>query len=238
MDEKHLSLRLERVAQYVRKNDRIADIGSDHAYLPCALVLNGTIDHAVAGEVVDGPYQSAKFQVAELELENNIDVRFGDGFEVVELEDELTAIVIAGMGGHLIASILEAGFKAGKLSGKERLILQPNVGEATLRKWLVEHSYEVIAEDLVEENQKLYEIIVAEKSAQSVRAAKADLQFGFQLKENPSPLFKKKWQGELKKNQYILASLEKSKSDQTEKIKEVKETIQEIEEWLKDEDNG
>ena len=67
MDEKNLSLRLERVANYVRKNDRLADIGSDHAYLPSALVLNGTIEYAIAGEVVDGPYQSARSHVAELD---------------------------------------------------------------------------------------------------------------------------------------------------------------------------
>lgn len=234
MDEKHLSLRLERVTQYVKKNDRIADIGSDHAYLPCALVLDGTIDYAIAGEVVDGPYQSAKFQVAELGLEDKIDVRFGNGLEVVELEDGITAVVIAGMGGMLIASILDAGYETGKLSGKERLILQPNVGEVTLRKWLSEHNYEVMAEEVVEENDKLYEIMVAEKSAISVKVTEADLQFGFILREKPSPLFKKKWQGELKKNHYIMESLEKSKSDQTENLKAVKETIQDIEELLKE----
>lgn len=234
MDEKHLSLRLERVAQYVRKKDRIADIGSDHAYLPCALVLNQTVNYAIAGEVVDGPYQSAKYQVAELELEDKIDVRFGDGLDVVELEDNITAIVIAGMGGILIASILDAGFEAGKLNGNERLILQPNVGEATLRKWLVDHNYAVVAEELVEENDKLYEIIVAEKSDSAVTATEADLQFGFHLKENPTPLFQKKWQRELKKNQYIMESLEKSKSDQSDKLKEVRAAIQHIEEWLKE----
>lgn len=233
MDEKNLSLRLEKVANYVRKNDRLADIGSDHAYLPSALVLNGTIDYAIAGEVVDGPYQSAKSHVSELGFENKIDVRFGDGLDVVELEDNITAISICGMGGSLMASILDKGFNAGKLSGKERLLLQPNVGEYTLRKWLVEHDYKIVAEDLLEENHKLYEITVAEKSDQPVDATEADLQFGFLLKENQTPLFKKKWQQELQKNQYIQNSLEQSKSDQTEKLKIVKETIQQIEELLK-----
>ena len=137
------------------------------------------------------------------------------------------------MGGSLIASILDKGFNAGKLSGKERLLLQPNVGEYTLRKWLVEHDYKIVAEDLLEENHKLYEIMVAEKSDQPVDATEADLQFGFLLKEDQTPLFKKKWQQELQKNQYIQNSLEQSKSDQTEKLKIVKETIQQIEELIK-----
>ncbi|MBM6613811.1 tRNA (adenine-N(1))-methyltransferase [Desemzia sp. RIT804] len=232
MDEKNLSLRLERVANYVKKNDRLADIGSDHAYLPSALVLNQTIKYAIAGEVVDGPYQSAKSHVAELGFEKQIDVRFGDGLDVVELEDNITAISICGMGGSLIASILDKGFKAGKLSGKERLLLQPNVGEYTLRKWLVEHDYQIVAEDLLEENHKMYEIMIAKKSEQPVEASEADLQFGFLLKKDPTPMFKKKWQTELQKNKYIQESLLQSKSDQTDKLRNVKETIQEIEELL------
>lgn len=233
MDEKNLSQRLERVANYVKKNDRLADIGSDHAYLPSALVLNGTIEYAIAGEVVDGPYQSAKSHVSALGIEDKIDVRFGDGLDVVELEDQITAISICGMGGSLIASILDKGFKDGKLSGNERLLLQPNVGEYTLRKWLVEHNYNIVGEDLLEENHKMYEIMIAEKSAQPVKATESDLQYGFLLKNDPTPMFRKKWQVELKKNKYIQASLEQSKSDQTEKLKTVKETIQQIEELLR-----
>ncbi|MFL2133919.1 tRNA (adenine(22)-N(1))-methyltransferase [Desemzia sp. FAM 24101] len=232
MDEKNLSLRLERVANYIRKNDRLADIGSDHAYLPSALVLNGMIEYAIAGEVVDGPYQSAKSHVAELGFEKQIDVRFGDGLDVVDLKDNISAISICGMGGSLIASILDKGFNADKLSGQERLLLQPNVGEYTLRKWLVEHDYQIVAEDLLEENHKMYEIMIAEKSDQPVEATEADLQYGFLLKNDPTPMFRKKWQVELKKYKYIHASLEQSKSDQTEKLKTVKETIQQIEELL------
>lgn len=232
MDEKNLSLRLERVANYIRKNERLADIGSDHAYLPSALVLNGTIEYAIAGEVVDGPYQSAKSHVAELGFEKQIDVRFGDGLDVVDLKDNISAISICGMGGSLIASILDKGFNADKLSGQERLLLQPNVGEYTLRKWLVEHDYQIVAEDLLEENHKMYEIMIAEKSDQPVEATEADLQYGFLLKNDPTPMFRKKWQVELKKYKYIQASLEQSKSDQTEKLKTVKETIQQIEELL------
>lgn len=232
MDEKKLSLRLERVAKYVKKNDRLADIGSDHAYLPSSLALNGTIEYAIAGEVVDGPYQSAKSHVAELELENTIDVRFGNGLDVVELEDNITAISICGMGGILIASILDKGFKDGKLSGNERLLLQPNIGEYTLRKWLAEHNYTVVGEDLVEENQKLYEIMIAEKNSEFVEATESDLQFGFLMKKDPTPLFIKKWQQELKKNYYIKESLLQSKVDQTDRLNEVNEMILAIEELL------
>lgn len=234
MDESQLSLRLSRAASYVEAGDRLADIGSDHAYLPCAIASKDPTVFAIAGEVVEGPFQAAKKQVQRLGLTDQISVRLGDGLEVISSEDEVTAITICGMGGSLIASILENGYKKGQLSGKERLILQPNVGERTLREWLVNHQYSVISEEIIEENDKIYELMVAKKSqAKQLMITDADLMFGFYLKEENSAIFKKKWQRELEKNQQILDSLTKSSTDQTAKIKKFQAEIQEIEEVLK-----
>ncbi|TKN59626.1 tRNA (adenine(22)-N(1))-methyltransferase TrmK, partial [Enterococcus faecalis] len=73
-----------------------------------------------------------------------------------------------GIGGTLIRDILEAGRKNNRLTGKERVVLQPNIGEPTLRRWLMANDYSIFDETIVEENRKLYEIIVAEKTEQSV----------------------------------------------------------------------
>ncbi len=234
MDESQLSLRLSTAASYVEQGDRLADIGSDHAYLPCALASNGKVAFAIAGEVIKGPFQAAQNQVKRLGLTKQISVRLGDGLEVLSPGDEVTAITICGMGGSLIASILDDGFKKGHLTGNERLILQPNVGEITLRKWLVDHNYTITAEDIIEENDKIYELMVAVKdpTKKSV-ATDFHLTFGFYLKDKNSAIFKKKWQKELEKNQYILASLTKSSVDQTAKIKLIQAEIQKIEEVLK-----
>ena len=72
MDANHLSLRLARVANYVPKGARMADIGSDHAYLPAHLALNGQIEYAVAGEVVKGPFENAAHEIKQLQLDNVI----------------------------------------------------------------------------------------------------------------------------------------------------------------------
>lgn len=84
MNEEQLSKRLEKVASYITKNERIADIGSDHAYLPCFAVKNQTASFAIAGEVVDGPFQSAQKQVRSSGLTEQIDVRKGNGLAVIE----------------------------------------------------------------------------------------------------------------------------------------------------------
>ncbi|MFP3416209.1 tRNA (adenine(22)-N(1))-methyltransferase TrmK, partial [Bacillus sp. SIMBA_074] len=75
--------------------------------------------------------------------------------------DEATCITIAGMGGTLISSILESG--KGKLGKAERLILQPNVGAANVRSWLIDNGWELSGEEILEEDGKIYEILIAEK---------------------------------------------------------------------------
>lgn len=140
MNHEKLSLRLQRVAVHIPKESILADIGSDHAYLPCYAVIHNLCSKAIAGEVVEGPYQSAVKQVRETGLEAKIDVRKGDGLDVLE-KDEATSITIAGMGGTLITSILEKG--KDKLAKVERLILQPNVGSQNVRTWLMDNGWEL-----------------------------------------------------------------------------------------------
>lgn len=235
MDTKKLSLRLERAASYVQPRARLADIGSDHAHLPCALAAEGKIESAIAGEIIEGPFQIATKQVERLELQEMVTVRLGDGLTIIDPEnDQLTAITICGMGGVLIASILEEGEQLGKLTGQERLILQPNKDEAELRTWLVQHDYQMIDEDLLEENGKLYEIMVAEKTnSLPIIVTEADIVFGFHLRKDKSPLFIRKWQNELTKNKQILADLSKSTTEQSAKMSYFKARIDNIEELLR-----
>ena len=135
VDEKHLSARLACVASLVPAGARVADIGSDHAYLPAALVLDGKIDFAIAGEVVKGPYENAVREIKDHQLEGQVIPRLADGLAAIEPADKVDTITIAGMGGSLIASILEKG--KDKLTEIKRLVLQPNVGESQLREWLI-----------------------------------------------------------------------------------------------------
>ncbi|MGG5368902.1 tRNA (adenine(22)-N(1))-methyltransferase [Enterococcus sp. AZ196] len=234
MNAKDLSLRLQKAAEFVPQDARLADIGSDHAYLPVALILQNRISYGIAGEVVEGPYKSAKKQVAKNGLENKIDVRLADGLEAVELADEVSAITICGMGGVLIRDILQRGKEKNRLSGKERLILQPNVGERQLRQWLVNEKYTITDEAIIEENNKIYEIIVADKYSEVLDYSAKELLFGPHLLIEKSPVFIEKWQHKLNKSKKILTSLHQSDQDVTEKIQEVALEIEWIKEVLAD----
>ena len=200
-----LSFRLETVAKYVPKESRLADIGSDHAYLPSYLVKKGRISFGIAGEVAKGPFQSAERNVIAVGLKEQISVRLGDGLEVIQPGDDVDCVTIAGMGGSLIASILENGKE--KLQFVERLVLQPNINAIAIRSWLIENNWELIAEEIIEEDGKIYEILAAEKGDPLKPYGGVQVEVGllvgpFLLKRREKA-FKKKWTQEKKNWQRI-----------------------------------
>lgn len=238
MNEHHLSKRLAEVAALVPAGSRLADIGSDHAYLPVHLLIQGKICTAVAGEVNVGPLESAKKQVEKLGLQGVVDVRLGDGLEVIE-EDEIDVICIAGMGGPLISQILSAG--KNKLHKVKRLILQPNVAGHLIREWLLQEGWELKHESMVKEEGKYYEILMAEpgdpwqpyQPFHSERDKEIATLMGPFLLAEGSPAFKEKWEQEIEKRKKILHSLEQAEGMENEQRKhEVQEEIRKIEEGL------
>jgi tRNA (adenine22-N1)-methyltransferase len=234
MNELKLSKRLETVVNFIPKKSKLADIGSDHAYLPCYAYLNGYITMAVAGEITDGPLRSAIEQVKKTGLENVISVRKGDGLEVIEL-NEVDCITIAGMGGTLIKNILDAGKE--KLVGVKRLVLQPNVGAHVVREWLIENNWELIAESILEEDGKIYEVLVAEKGdgKKPYDSLEAGILLGPFLMKEQNDVFRKKWNQEITHWKKIIKQLdEKAETDEgLEKKRELERKIQIVEEVLK-----
>ncbi|MCL6308236.1 tRNA (adenine(22)-N(1))-methyltransferase TrmK [Pseudomonas syringae] len=200
-------MRLERVATHVPAGARLADIGSDHGYLPVALLNRGVIAAAVAGEVALTPFCAAERTVRENDLEDQVSVRLADGLAAIEAEDAITAISLCGMGGETIRDILEAG--QARLSGQERLILQPNGGEQPLRVWLMKHDYRIVSEEVLRENRFDYEIIVAERTG-PVKYTAEELFFGPLQMQARSPAFLLKWQRLLGKKHKTLHNFERA----------------------------
>ena len=222
-----ISKRLEMVASFVPQGAVLLDVGSDHAYLPIELLKEGRINRAIAGEVVAGPYQSAVKNVKEHDLEEKIQVRLANGLAAFEESDKVSVITIAGMGGRLISTILEEGLD--KLANVERLILQPNNREDELRSWLQEHRFQIVAESILEEAGKFYEILVVE--AGEMKLSATDVRFGPFLSKEVSPVFIQKWQKEATKLEFALAQIpEKNQEERqvlVDKIQAIKEVLHE-----------
>jgi tRNA (adenine22-N1)-methyltransferase len=208
LNEQTLSMRLERVAAHVPQGARLADIGSDHGYLPVALALRGAIETGVAGEVAQTPYESAQRNVRRNGLEQRITVRLADGLAAIQAQDRITAVSLCGMGGQTMCEILERGKQ--HLSGNERLILNPNGDERELRGWLMANGYRIVCEELLRENRFDYEIIVAEPGEASAYSAE-ELYFGPLLMRERSPAFLTKWQRMLRQKQQTLANFERAR---------------------------
>ncbi|MGD9676832.1 MAG: tRNA (adenine(22)-N(1))-methyltransferase TrmK [Vulcanibacillus sp.] len=232
MQDIKLSKRLLKIADYIPKNKRIADIGSDHALLVSYLISKEISLFAIAGEINEGPYNSSLKQTMNYNLGKKVSVRKGDGLEVIKQGEEIDIIVIAGMGGMLIANILESGKE--KLNNVERLILQPNVGEKEVRIWLDNNHWSIVDEEILEEDGQIYEIIVAEHRVDKLDPAyqvefnnlfprgKEDLyKVGPILYEKKPEILIYKWKMELKKVSYILKQLDKSFDENEKNIKKI-----------------
>ncbi len=230
MNEQTLSVRLEHVAAHVPADARLADIGSDHGYLPVALMRRGVIAAAVAGEVAVTPFYSAQRIVRENGFEQRITVRLANGLAAIEPDDGITAISLCGMGGETIRDILDAGKV--RLSGAELLIMQPNGGEQPLRQWLMDNGYRIVCEEVLRENRFDYEIIVAERTGPVTYTAE-ELYFGPLQLQTRSPAFLAKWQRLLQQRQKTLTRFARAKQGvPEEKLQEIERQIRWITELL------
>ena len=170
-----LDSRLSLCASFVRDGVKIADIGTDHAYLPIWLLLNGKTESALACDINEGPLNSGKADVLRYDLSDKITLRLSDGLENVE-ECEADDIIIAGMGGELISRILsDCSWAKNK---EKRFILQPMTKCEVLIKWLYESGFEIIEQKACECDKKHYTVMVAKYSGNCTTPSRSFLYLG------------------------------------------------------------
>ena len=150
-----LTPRLQLLADWVPQGAKLADIGTDHGYLPVWLSLQGCLASAVASDLRKGPLERAK-ETGRTYGARNIDYRLGNGLEGVRPE-EADVIVIAGMGGETIASILEAA--PWTADGNRTLLLAPHTKPEELREYLMNHGFEIRREALVYDRGTIYPVM-------------------------------------------------------------------------------
>lgn len=218
-----LSKRLEAISRLVEKykiGEVLADIGTDHGYLPCDLVSRGIFEKAYACDVAEGPLNASKENIQLNQLENKVIPLLGSGMNPI-IGKKVDMISIAGMGGILMVEILNE-YK--DLLMNYRFVLQANVGIEILREFLEKNHLKIIDEDIVEDAHHIYEIIVCEYS-DNFAYSKEDYYFGPVLRHKKNDLFYKKWNRMLVTQKNILSSL----NENHPKYQEVLSIIQMIE---------
>lgn len=151
-----ISVRLKCIEKLIEECNILADIGTDHAYLPIYLVKNNVCKKAIASDINIGPVKKAKRNISLEKMDKNIECRLGGGLSVLK-PYEAQVIVIAGMGGNLIKDIIKDGIDVFKSS--EYAVLQPVQNPEVLRKYLYESGFFIIDEELCIDENKFYEVM-------------------------------------------------------------------------------
>ena len=188
-----ISNRLTTAAALVTQGYTLADVGTDHGYIPIYLLQQEKIPSAIAMDINEGPLERAKEHIALYGLQAYIQTRLSDGVAALK-PGEVEAVLIAGMGGGLIMHILKDGEKVCQ-SAKE-LILQPQSEIERVREFLREEGYTILAEDMVYEDGKFYPMMKVQYQGENENAQKAsevlklsDL-YGGLLLQNRHPVLK------------------------------------------------
>lgn len=162
----NLSERMLMAAKMVRKGNAVADIGTDHAYLPAYLVLNGICPKALACDVRKGPLENAKKTVEHYGIEDKITLRLSDGFDEIE-PFEAQDFIMCGMGGTLMEQLVSRAYWLKDKS--KRIIVQPQSHAEDIRRFFVENGFKILFEDACTDGGKLYCALAAEYTGETVK---------------------------------------------------------------------
>lgn len=219
-----LSDRLQKIANFISPGETVADIGTDHGFLPIALWESGKSPHVILSDINEGPLEKARENIEKYFPEKVFDLRIGSGIRTIS-QGEVDVIVIAGMGGLLIADILADDLT--KTKSYQKLILQPRNAQNKLRAWLMKNGFAIADETLVKEGKYICEIIVAVPEENSLKMDEDSIDFEISpiLFEKKDPLLvefiENKIRIESKVHADILAGAKKEK-DEKLKISEAR----------------
>ena len=179
-----LSPRLSAALPYIRRGDTVADIGTDHAYLPIYLVLSGLSPISYACDINEGPCMRARDNAREYGVSDKIKISKRDGICGLESE-KIDKFTIFGMGGELISSIMDASPSLPIGTG---FILNPMTKAASLRSYLVSHGYSILDDTYARAEGKIYQIIYAEKTGNNDTLSPLELALGKHALASPTPI--------------------------------------------------
>jgi tRNA (adenine22-N1)-methyltransferase len=214
-----LSPRLRAVAGRVIPGEAVADLCCDHAYLAIALVAGAAVPRAVAADLNAGPLAAAAAHVAAAGLQARVELRRGDGAEVLEA-GEVASVVIAGVGARLAARIVAAGEASGRLADVRRLVIQANHGFPQLGELRVELArlgWDIVDEGLAREGRRFYVVLALERGAGAGLADAVDRELGPILRRGADPLFADWLADERERTRRALAGMDRARAEGPER---------------------
>lgn len=213
-----ISPRLLAIEYFVKDHSIVADIGTDHGYIPVYLIKNNTSKKVIGTDISKGSLDKAIQYVKELGYEDYIDTRLGNGLEVLK-PYEVDTVILAGMGGTLIKDILEKDMEIAKTINN--FIFQPMIATKELRKYLYKNNFKIIDEKIVKEDERYYEIIYAIWGKDYVED-EIYYEVSERLVDKKDPILKKFLEFKIQEIENILEKLEEKT---TEKANERKEEL-------------
>lgn len=224
-----LSYRLNKIAQKVTQNGIIADIGTDHAYIPIFLYKNNKIKSGIACDISKGSLQKAKDNIKKYNLQGKIQTRLGNGLEKISLQDNVDTVIIAGMGGMLMIDILEKGKYI--LENVKELILQPQKDIDKVREYLHKNNFKVIDDEMLKDDGKYYTIIKSIKGKEDILYKKEEYVFGRFEINNKCQILKEYIEDQLYKMEIVLKNIKETNIQN--RILEIEDNIKTYKEVLK-----
>ena len=227
-----LSKRLIKIASYVEPCKTVADIGTDHGYIPIYLVKNNICEKAIASDINKGPIEKAKTNVRFEGLSKSVECLLGPGLKPINL-GEVNGVIIAGMGGNLTRDIILEDIEKVKLY--DFLILQPAQNPEVLREYLYNNSFEIINEDLIFDEGKFYELFKVKYSNNPKKVnVKDDLFYEISpiLLENKNDLLKDYIKSKIERYENIVSYIKEDTSLAREKKEVLKIKINKLKEMI------
>jgi len=224
-----LSLRLRTIAAMVEKCDSVADIGTDHGYIPIFLVKNDICKRAIASDINLGPIEKAKLNISLENLSAQIACRLGGGLTTIKPE-EVNCAIIAGMGGNLIRDIILEREEV--FNNLDSAILQPVQNPEVLRRFIYEQGYAIVDEELCFDQNKFYEILKVKYDNKPQQKEDIFYEVGETLINKKHPLIKEYLQHKIEKNKKIYENIKDETESAEQRKSEIKLKISRLKELI------
>jgi tRNA (adenine22-N1)-methyltransferase len=225
-----LPVRLQILANHLDSGEILADIGTDHAYLPIYAVQNGIVKRAIACDIHRPPLQSAFLNIEKFELTNLIDCRLGNGLAVLN-ESEINIITMAGLGGLSIRSILNEDLEKAKKANS--ILLQPNNHEGDLRLWLAVNGFRILEEGVIKDRKHFYQWMKVTYDGFLRKIDAFEAQYGKLNLTIPSPTIEEWLSKERKRLSQALRGMKLAQKVLPDELEQCILTIEKLDELLK-----